>query len=253
MLAGKKILVAGAGGLLGSKLCKALLEQNAEVVAIDINPEVVLKKLSEQSIDVKNSNIQSIALDMNDEPKVQAFFEGLSGLDGVVNSMYPRNKQYGSRFEEVSLESFNQNTSLNIGSTFLLLKRCVAYFRKHQSPISVVNISSIYGMVAPDFSIYDETNMTMPVEYAAIKAAQQHLTRYVVNYVKNSRFRVNSVCPGGLYDAQPEPFLEAYRNKTHGTGMLDPGDINGSVIYLLSDLSKYVTGQQIIVDDGFTL
>lgn len=253
MLSGKKILVVGAGGLLGSNLCKALLEQNAEVIAVDINSEAVLEKLTAKLIDVDNKNIQSIALDMNDEPKVQAFFESLSGLDGVVNSMYPRNKLYGSRFEDVSLESFNENTSLNVGSAFLLLKNCVAYYRKHQSPISVVNISSIYGMVAPDFSIYDGTKMTMPVEYAAIKAAQQHLTRYVVNYVKDSRFRVNSVCPGGLYDAQPEPFLEAYRNRTHGTGMLDPSDMDGSVIYLLSDLSKYVTGQQIIVDDGFTL
>lgn len=137
MLAGKKILVAGAGGLLGSKICKALLEQGAEVVAVDINRDAVLEKLATQTADLENSKIQSIALDMNDEPEVMAFFESLSDIDGVVNSMYPRNDQYGSHFEDVSLESFNQNTSLNIGSAFLLLKSCVAYFKKHQKPMSV--------------------------------------------------------------------------------------------------------------------
>ncbi|ENO1894603.1 SDR family oxidoreductase, partial [Vibrio vulnificus] len=118
---------------------------------------------------------------------------------------------------------------------------------------SLVNISSIYGVVAPKFEIYNNTPMTMPVEYAAIKSAIQHLNKYVVSYVNDSRFRINCVSPGGIFDHQPEAFLQAYKEKTHGAGMLDVEEVVGSVLFLLSEQSRYVTGQNIVVDDGFSL
>ncbi len=93
----------------------------------------------------------------------------------------------------------------------------------------------------------------MPVEYAAIKSAIQHLNKYVVSYVNDSRFRINCVSPGGIFDHQPEAFLKAYKDKTHGAGMLDVEEVVGSVLFLLSEQSRYVTGQNIIVDDGFSL
>jgi NAD(P)-dependent dehydrogenase (short-subunit alcohol dehydrogenase family) len=116
-----------------------------------------------------------------------------------------------------------------------------------------VNLSSIYGVVAPDFDIYKDTTMTMPVEYAAIKSAVIQLTRYVSSYMADSRFRVNVVSPGGLFDQQPDSFLDKYKARTLGHGMLDPADICGAILFLLSDQSKYMQGQNLIVDDGFTL
>ena len=95
--------------------------------------------------------------------------------------------------------------------------------------------------------------MTMPVEYAAIKSAIIHLNKYVAAYVNNSKFRVNSVSPGGILDAQPETFLNRYKEKSLGKGMLDIDDIVGAVVFLLSDKTKYINGQNIIIDDGFTL
>ena len=116
-----------------------------------------------------------------------------------------------------------------------------------------MTISSIYGVNAPRFEIYENTPMTMPVEYAAIKSAVLQLNRYLASYISDSRFRVNSVSPGGILDQQPGSFLEAYKKQTLGAGMLKPEDITGSIMFLLSDASRYINGQNIVVDDGFSL
>jgi len=93
----------------------------------------------------------------------------------------------------------------------------------------------------------------MPVEYAAIKAAIIHLTRYMAKYLKGMNIRVNALCPGGILDKQPPAFLAAYGKNCLNKGMLDKSDLQGSLIYLLSDSSSYVNGQYIVVDDGFSL
>jgi len=126
------------------------------------------------------------------------------------------------------------------------------YFKEHGYG-NIINISSIYGVVAPKFEIYDKTTMTMPVEYAAIKSGLIHLTKYMAKYFKGLNIRVNTISVGGIFDQQPAPFLEAYKSCCLNKGMLDKSDIKGTLIYLLSDMSAYVNGQNIIVDDGFTL
>ena len=93
----------------------------------------------------------------------------------------------------------------------------------------------------------------MPVEYAVIKSGLIHLTKYFAKFFKGQHIRVNSLSPGGIQDAQPKAFLEAYRGVCLNQGMLDKTDLVGSLLYLLSDLSRCVNGQNLIVDDGFTL
>ncbi|OEE77119.1 oxidoreductase [Vibrio ordalii] len=254
LLDNKTVLVAGAGGLLGTRLVPALLKQGAKVIAADIHLEAMRERLHSLGINVQNANLSCCELDVTKEVSVKSFFaQQNQRIDGAVNSTYPRNKTYGKHFFDVSLESFNENLSLHLGSAFLFTQQCAAYFKQQQQPFSLVNLSSIYGVVAPKFEIYNNTPMTMPVEYAAIKAAIQHLNKYVVSYVNDSRFRINCVSPGGIFDRQPEAFLEAYKEKTHGAGMLDVEEVVGSVLFLLSEQSRYVTGQNIIVDDGFSL
>jgi NAD(P)-dependent dehydrogenase (short-subunit alcohol dehydrogenase family) len=253
MLNGHKIVIAGAGGLLGARIVVAALKQGAHVLAVDIDLEAMSTKLSQQECDLDSSKIQLALLDVTNESQVKAFFTEHEGITGAVNGTYPRNKTYGAHFFDVSLDSFNDNISLHLGSTFLFTQQCAAYFKANEKPFSLVNISSIYGVIAPKFEIYKNTPMTMPVEYAAIKAAILHLNKYVSAYVNDSRFRINSVSPGGIFDNQPEAFLGAYKTKTHGAGMLDVDDVVGSILYLLSEQSKFVVGQNIIVDDGFSL
>ena len=94
--------------------------------------------------------------------------------------------------------------------------------------------------------------MTMPVEYAAIKSGIIHLTKYVTSFTKKSKFRVNTVSPGGIIDNQDEAFIIQYERYSRLKGMLDPQDISGAVLFLLSDNSEFICGQNIVVDDGFS-
>lgn len=254
LLNSKTILIAGAGGLLGSRLVPSALAQGATVIASDINVGMMKERLESVGVVLDNEALSLVELDVTNELSVKAFFEGCNTmLDGAVNTTYPRNKTYGKHFFDVSYDSFNDNLSLHLGSAFLFIQQAAAYFKRTEHPLSLVNISSIYGVVAPKFDIYDNTPMTMPVEYAAIKSGIQHLSKYAAAYVNDSRFRINCVSPGGIFDHQPEAFVTAYKEKTHGAGMLDVEDIVGSVLFLLSEQSKYITGQNIIVDDGFVL
>ena len=95
--------------------------------------------------------------------------------------------------------------------------------------------------------------MTMPVEYSAIKSAIIQLTRYFAKYFKEDGVRCNSLSPGGILDNQTDAFLEKYNSHCGTKGMLDPQDIAGVLVFLLSDASRYINGQNIIVDDGFTI
>ena len=95
--------------------------------------------------------------------------------------------------------------------------------------------------------------MTTPVEYAAIKSGLIHLTKYMAKYFKGMNIKVNTLSPGGIFDNQPTEFLEAYKKECSNKGMLDKSDLRGTLVYLLSDMSLYVNGQNIIVDDGFVL
>jgi len=126
-------------------------------------------------------------------------------IDAVVNNAYPRNKQYGRKLDDVEYADFCENVSLHLGGYFLSTQQ---FAFKQQGFGHVVNVSSIYGVIAPRFEIYDNTPMTMPVEYAAIKAALQHLSVYFMRYYKGHDVRFNCLVPGGIYDRQPEAFLQ---------------------------------------------
>jgi NAD(P)-dependent dehydrogenase (short-subunit alcohol dehydrogenase family) len=253
MLKKKKVLVVGAAGLLGASLVKELLANDICVIAADISLDRLNSSLGSLGIKLNDTNVFLRKIDLTNVTSVEEMFNQLDGLVGAVNCSYPRNKNYGKKFFEITLEDFNENITLNLGSAFLFMQQCAKYFSRTNEPFSLVNISSVYGVISPKFEIYNNTPMTMPAEYAVIKSSLIHLSKYVTKYVGNSSFRVNLVSPGGIIDNQPASFLEAYKEHTMGKGMLYVDDILGSILYLLSDDSKYVNGQNIIVDDGFTL
>lgn len=252
MLNNKKVLIAGAGGLIGRSVVQACLAEGASVIASDLDLSALKQRLQDDGIVSDNPKLTLTTLDLQNAAAIQTLLQELQP-DGAVNCSYPRNKDYGKHFFDVSLPSFNDNLSLNLGSAFLFMQQCAAYFKLQQREFSLVNLSSVYGVVAPRFDIYNNTAMTMPVEYAAIKSALIHLSKYTAAYVADSRFRVNLVSPGGISDNQPDSFLQAYQAKTLGKGMLDATDITGAICFLLSEHARFINGQNIIVDDGFTL
>jgi NAD(P)-dependent dehydrogenase (short-subunit alcohol dehydrogenase family) len=173
-------------------------------------------------------------------------------VDAVVNNAYPRNARYGRRVEEVTYEDFCDNTSAHLGGYFLVMQQFALHFRSKGGG-NIVNMSSIYGVMAPRFEVYAGTSMTMPVEYAAIKSGIVHLTRYFAQYFKRNGVRVNCISPGGVRGNQPQAFLQKYDAYCGGKGMLDAADVSGTLVFLLSDASRHVNGQNLIVDDGFSL
>lgn len=251
ILKDKRVLVVGAAGLLGREIVKSIINEGGKVVAADINVESFaslnkiscLESLDFTEIDITKTESVAAAIDFC----VKTF----GGIDGAVNTAYPRNRNYGRKVFDVTYEDFSENVSLHLGGYFIFMQQCAEYTKKNQIQFSLLNISSVYGVIAPRFDVYGDTDMTMPVEYAAIKSGLLHLNKYFTSYMKGTDFRVNSVSPGGLLDGQDMRFLERYNSYCASKGMLDVEDILGSVNFLLSDMSRYVVGKNLIVDDGF--
>lgn len=256
MLSGKIVVITGGAGLLGRQFVSAVAEQGGRAVIADINPEAAGQARASLCEELGTDRIDTMELDITSVDSLKGMLQALRGrygkLDALVNNAYPRNKNYGRPFFEVEYQDFCQNLSLHLGGYFLASQQAALFF-KEQGHGSIVNIASIYGVVSPKFEVYAGTPMTMPVEYAAIKSSVLHLTKYLAKYLKGTGIRVNAISPGGIRDAQPEAFLERYKEQCLSKGMLDPQDLKGTLVYLLSDLARYVNGQNIVVDDGFTL
>ena len=256
MLKGKVVVVTGGAGLIGQEFIKAIIENNGIAVIADVNEALAMKVKNDLSKELNTTCIDFVHLDITSKQSLQNAINHLDQkhhkIDALINNAYPRNKNYGRHFFDVEYKDFCENISLNIGGYFLASQQFADYFKKQKSG-NIINISSIYGVVAPKFEIYKNTPMTTPVEYIAIKSAVIHLTKYMAKSFKGLNIRVNTLSPGGILDGQPTTFLNEYKKCCLNKGMLNKTDLNGTLVYLLSDMSCYVNGQNIIVDDGFVL
>jgi len=241
MLKNKTVVALGSEGLLGKEFVRSLKANNATVIRSDI-ADINDDDYKKCDITDKNSVIELI-----DHVKHR-----YGKIDAVVNSAYPRNKNYGRKFEEVEYEDFCENVDLHLGGYFLVMQQFAEYF-KTQGYGNIINIASIYGVMPPRFEIYEDTNMTMPVEYNVIKHSIISLSKYVAKYYKNQNIRINCISPGGIYNNQPEGFVRKYNEYALNKGMLDTVDVSGVLIFLVSDMSRYINGQNIVVDDGWSL
>lgn len=252
-LKGRVVIIVGGAGLLGRALVSDVAAAGATTIIAD--RDLAAASAVAGGV-VASGSAEAVAVDISISESVTAMIASTVArhgrVDAVVNSAYPRNRQYGRRVEDVTYADFNENVGLHLGGYFLVAQQAALYFREHGGG-SIINIASVYGTIAPRFEVYDGTPMTMPVEYAAIKAGVLHLTRYFAQYFKTHGVRVNAVSPGGIADGQSEAFVRRYAEKCGTKGMLDPGDVAGAVVFLLSDAARYVTGQNLVVDDGFSL
>jgi len=256
MLNNQVIVITGGAGLIGQEFVKAVVEENGIAIIADINEELGNQVKDNLSNELDTDNIDFVQLDITSKDSLQDCINYLSNkynrIDSLVNNAYPRNKNYARHFFDVEYEDFVENLGLNLGGYFTTSQQFSKYFQR-QGYGNIINISSIYGVIAPKFEVYENTPMTMPVEYAAIKAGLIHLTKYMAKYFKGMNIKVNTLSPGGIFDNQADAFLEKYKKECLNKGMLDKSDLKGTLVYLLSDMSKYMNGQNIIVDDGFCL
>lgn len=246
-LKGKTVIITGACGLLGRSFSEACLKHGANVILSDISEETGKKLQSELG-----SKTHFVKTDITSEGSVRNLIgeseRTFGTIDGVVNNAYPRNKDYGKKLEEVTPASFNENIGMHLGGYFLCMKEFSKYFVGRNAG-SMISMGSIYGVVTPRFEIYEGTPMTMPVEYAAIKSAVIHLTKYFAEYYKKTSVRFNAISPGGIFNNQPEDFVKKYEAYAP---MLKTSDLHPTLIYLLSEKSKAVTGENFVVDNGWS-
>jgi NAD(P)-dependent dehydrogenase (short-subunit alcohol dehydrogenase family) len=255
MLNNKVVVITGGAGAIGQCFVRNISEKGGITIAADINLEAAKLLANEMEKDGAG-RVEAAHLDITNKDSIVALITDLrerhGRIDAVVNNAYPRNKNYGRKLEDVTYFDFCENVDMHLGGYFLVAQQfCLAF--KEQGYGNVVNMSSIYGSMVPRFEVYDGTSMTMPVEYAAVKAAIEHLTRYFAQYFKGTGIRINCISPGGILAGQPADFLTAYNKHCVSKGMLDANDLLGSLLFLLSDESRYITGQTLIVDDGFSL
>ena len=131
-------------------------------------------------------------------------------------------------------------------------QKIIEYFLK-QKHGNLILFSSIQGVSAPKFSHYENTNMSSPIEYSAAKAGIINITKYMAKFCKGKKIRVNCISPGGIFDNQPKNFIKKYKNSCLSKGLLDSKDLEGVVDFLVSKKSNFMTGQNFIIYDGWSL
>lgn len=255
LLKDKVVVITGGAGRLGSAFADAVVGSGGRVVIADLVNERTQPAV--EALAAKHGEgVRAVAADIIDKASLDALIETALAtygrIDALVNNAYPRNASYGRRFDQVEYADFTANVGMHAGGYFLASQRFIEHFKK-QGRGNIVNMASIYGVVAPRFEVYAGTDMTMPVEYAVIKSGIIHLTRYIASWCAGMNIRCNAISPGGIEAGQPAAFLDRYKEHALSKGMLSAQDVTGTLLFLLSDLSSYMNGQNIVVDDGWTL
>ena len=242
--------MSGGLGKIGHKLCEEILKNNGNVICADIN-KISNFKLKKKYI--KNFNYFNFDISKEEDiNKLIKFSNIFKKIDGFVNCAYPKPKSYGKNFNNLSFKYLNDFFNLHLSSSIIINQKFIKLFSKQKFG-NIINLSSIQGISPPKFEHYKKTNMISPIEYTAAKTSIISITKYLAKYCKGRNIRINCISPGGILDNQPKIFLKKYKEATLNKGMLDPEDIIGSIIFLLSDHSQYVNGQNIIIDDGWSL
>ncbi|MGY3795210.1 oxidoreductase [uncultured Aquimarina sp.] len=238
----KIIIVTGGSGLIGKPVLEHLKNNEAIVINADINV-------------ITNEKTDDYACDITSETSILELIDTVikkyGRIDGLVNNAYPRTKDWGNRFEEVSLDSWRQNVDMQMNSVFFICQAVLKVMKKQKSG-SIVNISSIYGVVGNDFTIYEGYGGTSPAAYSAIKGGIVNFTRYLASYYGKHNVRVNCVSPGGIKDNQHPSFIERYENKSPLKRMGQPDEIAPAITFLLSEEASFITGHNLMVDGGWT-
>ena len=242
ILENKIIIVTGGSGLIGKEIVSDLKRKGA----IAINAEISV---------TTDLSIGNMHCDITSEESVNELLtlviEKYGRIDGLVNNAYPRTKDWGTKFEDIPFESWQKNVDMQMNSVFLLCQQVLKQMTI-QGAGSIVNIGSIYGVVGNDFTLYEAYGGTSAAAYSAIKGGIVNFTKYLASYYGKHNIRINCVSPGGIFDHQHPSFLERYCAKVPMRRMGNPDDIAPVVSFMLSDDAKYITGQNLLVDGGWT-
>jgi 3-oxoacyl-[acyl-carrier protein] reductase len=247
-LSQKTIMVTGAGGQLGIRFSQAFAAEGAKLWLADSSPErlaIAAKRLPSKNL------LGTLVFDVTNSDSVEQAFMQVKDhgeLDTLVN-----NAAIGTftTFWERDYSEFMKVMSVNVGGTFLCI-RAALKIMKEQRDGAIINIGSVYGVVSSDPRIYTDCARMNSEVYSASKAAVIHMTKYFAVHAAPLGVRVNCVSPGGVFNHQGYDFVDKYSQRTPMNRMAREEDICGAVIFLATQDASYVSGQNIIVDGGFT-
>lgn len=260
-LKGKNAIVTGGAGILGKGFCVGLAQAGANVAVVDLFEDVA-KEVAKEINEKYNVKAIGIGCDVSDPTSVKEMVEAVVSALGEVNILHnnaaSKSKNLGAYFapfEEYSLEEWRNVMSVNIDGMFLVAQAVGGQMVKQGTGGSIVQTASIYGIMAPDQRIYEDSfylggPINTPAVYSASKAAVVGLTKYLSAYWAEKGIRVNTLTPGGNESGQNEAFQSRYSARIPLGRMGKPDEMVGALLFLASDASSYVTGHNLIVDGG---
>ena len=239
----KIIIITGGSGLIGKSILNDLRKSGAISINLDISSD---NGLSDIFLKCDITDTKQV------DNSISKILTKFNKIDGLINNAYPRTKDWSNIFENIELNSWIKNIDMQLNSLFYINQKIIKTMI-NQKYGAIVNVGSVYGSLAPDFSLYEGLDMTMPAAYSAIKGATINFTKYLASYAGQNDIRVNSVSPGGLFDSQNKNFVKRYSKKVPLGRMGNSIEISPAIIFLLSDSASYITGQNIIIDGGYSI
>ncbi|HLO78453.1 MAG TPA: SDR family oxidoreductase [Magnetospirillum sp.] len=257
-LTGRTAVVTGGAGFIGSAMGEALAELGARVVVMDMRAEACEKVAAELNEKFDRGAV-GLTADLGDERSVHAALEQLNGRFDCIDILVNNAAFVGTSglggwvvpFAEQSVETWRKAMEVNLTAPFALAQALAPALARSAGG-SIINVSSIYGLVGPDWRLYEGTAMGNPAAYAASKGGLLQLTRWLATTMA-PKVRVNGLVPGGVERGQAKEFQSRYIERTPMGRMATEEDFKGAIAYLASDLSAYVTGQVLQVDGGWTI
>lgn len=258
-------LVTGGCGLLGEQFCHTLAAAGASVIVADIDADRAQSLAA--AICKSGGQSEAARVDVTDPDSVEAMvalaLERFGRLDILVNSaaLDPKfdPQHIGERaasgaFEDFPLEAWEQALGVNLTGAFLCCQAAARTMLKSGSGV-IINLSSIYGLAAPDQRMYQRPGKPptyKPVFYSVTKAGIIGLTQYLAAYYAGKNIRVNALTPGGVFNGHDPDFTAAYSARAILGRMAEKDEMNGALLFLASDASAYMTGANLVVDGGWT-
>ena len=265
-LTGRVAVVTGGVGLLGAEFCRTLAEAGAAVAVVDLNESA--SQAVAESLTSSGYQALSIPTDIARPDSVNAAVENVLSafgrIDILVNSaaLDPKfdpdavNKGITpGAFEDYPLDLWNSALNVNLTGMFLMTQACVRPMIEQGKKGSIINICSTYGLNGPDQRIYVKEGTRVafkPVYYTVTKAGVMGFTKYLAAYYAETEIRVNALTPGGVFNNHEEYFVKSYSAKTILGRMAKKDEMNGGLLFLASDASSYMTGNNVVVDGGWT-
>lgn len=254
-LTGRVCVVTGGGGHIGQAVAEAYLEAGATVVLLDLGFDNARGMLTNPAW---AGRLSTETCDLASQDDIRACAGRLLAAHPVIDVLVHNAGFVGTAasegwvtpFETQTPELFRAASEINLVAPFILSQALLPGLRASGSA-SVIHVGSIYGLVGPDWSLYEGTAAGNPAGYAASKGGLMQLTRWMATSL-GPDIRVNAFCPGGVERGQDPRFQTRYVHKTPLKRMATPEDFKGVALFLASDLSAYVTGQVIAVDGGWT-